>query len=828
MSSTTQQQGGQTVKRGLKRKLILSMLLVGALPLTIGLVMAFLQGTKEIREVSGTSFEALATETARKIDLILNDELSHNLLVTTDVTIIHALETRRDQLANYSDEALQTLTAQETLAWANADPALIQTVTQNDLSTILKRYYDGSYVDQGHPIPVITRSATLGLFITDVAGRVMTTLNTNIPYAHAQTSWWQGAINKGVGQSYIENVAFNEQFEKYTFTLSLPIMDSIRYQVVGVLHRIYDAKEFFGPSIDTIRFGKTGHVMLIDGTGKVLSCPILPTGTSLSDPNLTSLVTPMQNGWTAAPSDGHGGTSSSIIGFAPLPTTSRITQASTGLGWHMFVWQSSEELFAPVDHFFLWVSVFGVLSITLLATLGAIAAGRIVTPIRRLQETAKLIGRGEWQEPVDIKTNDELEELAEEMKRMNRQLASTFAGLESEVAQKSQEVRYLQESTAQILDSVPDPVIMLDQNQHIQYMNRASKEALHLNNNGHVEGNLLFDVLKIDASTIKRLNEEFQVICTDSSQTSMSTETSAITSPQELRDPLQPQSDWSSTSDGREFHVDNQAYRYEWFTVRARPGQEPRVGLVFRDVTEESLLQDRLLKEEKLASLGVLSAGIGHELNNPLVGVIGLGEAIQQEDDPTQIKEYAGNIVQHGRRMASIIKDLTGLAASELQEHLTSIQINELLDHALQTVKQRFDTSSLQIRTDYQSLPSIKVNPQDFTQALTNILTNAVQAMTSGDALEIATALTNHAIHITIQDTGSGIPRAQLSKVFDPFFTTKQQGMGAGLGLTIARRTIQKYGGQIQITSQEGEGTTCQITFPYDAQHSSQIQEEAS
>ena len=93
-------------KKGLRRKLIVSMLLVGALPLAIGLIMAFFQGTKEIREVSGTSFEALATETARKIDLILNDELAHTSQITTDVNIIHALEIRRDQLADYRDEAL--------------------------------------------------------------------------------------------------------------------------------------------------------------------------------------------------------------------------------------------------------------------------------------------------------------------------------------------------------------------------------------------------------------------------------------------------------------------------------------------------------------------------------------------------------------------------------------------------------------------------------------------------------------------------------------------------------------------------------------------------
>jgi len=812
-------------KRGLKRKLILSMVLVGALPLTIGLVMAFFQGTKEIREVSGSSFEALASETARKIDLILSEELAQTSQITTDVNIIHTLEVQRDQLADYGDEALQTLIAQETQAWTEENSEFVTSLTQNDLVTILRRYYGGTYVDPGHPIPVVTRSATRGLFLTDVAGRLIATLNANVPYAHSHESWWKGAFKNGVGQPYIENVAFNEQLGVYTFSLSLPIMDSLRYQVVGVLHRIYDAKEFFASHIETIRFGKTGHVMLIDGTGTVLSCPVLRTGTRLSDAQIIPLVTPMHSGWSAAPSDGHGGARSSIIGFSPLPTTSQITQDSTGMGWHMFVWQSSDELFAPIEHLFMWVSVFGLLSVALLATLGSIAAGRIVTPIRRLQETAKLIGHGEWQEPINIKTGDEIEELADEINRMNQKLASAFAGLESEVETKSQEVQYLQESTAQILDSVPDPVIMLDHEQQVVYLNRASKEVFRLKNNGQFEGKSLFTLLDTDSVTQQKIGEEFQTI--SAHPTGEPTETfSAIRRTVEpFKDPLQQATDRTSVSERQEIQINGQIYRYQWFKVRARPGQNQEVGLVFRDVTEESRLQDRLIKEEKLASLGVLSAGIGHELNNPLVGVIGLAEAIQDEENSSQIKEYAQHIVQHGRRMASIIKDFTGQATSQVKGSSTQVNINEQLAHALNAVKEAYDTSSLDIQTEYQDLPVVMGNPHELRQALVNIITNAVQAMGGQGILKISTTARDHEIQISIQDNGQGIPRNLLPKIFDPFFTTKQQGEGAGLGLTIARRIIQKYAGRFLVNSKEGEGTTCQITLPLNQKSSSDPKE---
>ena len=828
MVSTSQQTQPAKVKRGLKRKLILSMLLVGALPLLIGLSMAFLQGTKEIREVSGESFEALATEIGRKVDFVVSDEIGRTSQITTDVEIIRTLEDRRDQLANITEESLHALIDQETQAWTSNEAELVKGITQGNLVNILRRYYGGTYMDPGHPVPVVTRSATRGLFITDVAGRLVASLDTNVPYAHAHESWWQGTFKNGVGQPYLGNIAYNERAETYTFSLSLPIMDSLRYQAIGVLHRIYDAKEFFTPSIDTFRFGKTGHVMLIDSQGIVLSCPILPTGIRVSDAELIPLVTPMHTGWTKAPSDGHGGTRTSIIGFAPLPNTSRITQASTGRGWHMFVWQSSEELFAPIDHLFTWISVFGLLAIGLLVALGSIASGRIVTPIRRLQETARLIGRGEWQKPVTIQTGDEIEELAEEVNRMSQQLASAFAGLESQVELKTQEVQYLQESTAQILDSVPNPVIMLDQNQQIQYLNRASKETFHMNNNGQGEGSSLFTVLNTDQATQKKLAKEFQTIGHHAVGEPTPSDSPPIGTTPTLRDPLRPDSNAEVASNRKEINFNNRTYRYEWFTVKARPGQAPDIGLVLRDMTDESRLQDQLIKEEKLAGLGVLSAGIGHELNNPLVGVIGLGEAIQEEQNPDQIKEYAQNIVQHGRRMASIIRDFTGQATSQLKGQLSQVNINEQLDHVLKTVQEPEEGTSLEIHTDYQPLPMIRANPYELGQAFANIITNAVQAMEKKGKLDIATNVEEKEIKVIIRDSGPGISRPHLSKIFDPFFTTKGQGEGAGLGLTIARRIIQKYGGHVQIDSQDGQGTTCQITFSLIHQDSPNPKKESS
>jgi signal transduction histidine kinase len=798
-------------KKGLTRKLVLSMLLVGALPLLIGLLLAFFQGTREIREVSGTSFEALATETARKLDLVLADELSRTALLAINAQIIGLLENRRDALGEINEEALTQLLQQENKAWKSKDQEFLAQITTGPIVEELQRHVGGAYVDPGFPVPVITRSTTRGLDITDSAGRLVASLDANTPYLHAQENWWKGAFHDGIGQPYIGPVQFDPQYNTYTFTLALPIMDSLRYEAVGVLRRIYDAKEFFAPSIDIIRFGETGHVMLIDSRGVVLSCPILPTGTAISDNALIPLVTPMYPGWTPAPSDGHGGQTTSIIGFAPLANTNRITQSSNGLSWHMFVWQSSGELFGPIEHFFKWTAAFGLLGVSLLVTLGYLAAHRIAAPIRRLQEAARRIGRGEFQEPILLSTGDEIEELAEEVNRMNQQLASQFAGLESQVALKTQEVKYLQESTVQILDSVPDPVIMIGHQEQIEYLNQASKEALALEN-GKVEGTPLFELLQTDPPTQAKLRQEIQLI--HCSILKAPTEAKPDQLIKKLHDPLSPSGWEHSGSDRRELRLNQRTYRYRWFAISAAPGKEPGVGLVLRDITEESMLQDQLIQGEKLASLGVLSAGIGHELNNPLVGVIGLGEAIQDEANPENIKEYARGIVQHGKRMASVVRDFTGQVGKQFSEAPTLVDINEQLERTLTGVQAVFQPSPIEVRTEFSSLPPFPAKPFELGQVFTNVITNAFQSMKDGGILEISTAVLDNEIHITFRDTGKGIEPHHLPKVFDPFFTTKGQGEGSGLGLTVAHRIITKLGGHIRLDSKRNHGTVCLIILP--------------
>ena len=798
---------------GLQSKLILSMLLVGVVPLMVGFVLAFWQGSREIQAVNGESFKALAEETARKVDLLVSDEVARTSQIAADPLIIRELEQRRDDLLNMTEDDRRRAVDRLKGGWDTKDPAAIQAITGSNMAGLIQEYFTGAHSEADQLIPQVVRGATKMLYVTDMQGNLVAALTTLPPFTNGETDWWTGAFHHGVGQLFIEDVHFDERAQTYVISISLPIMDRIRYGAIGVIHRVIDAKELISPSISPIRFGKTGHVMLIDHRGIVMSCPILPTGVRISDAQLIPLVTPFHPGWVTAPSDGHGGQSTSIIGFAPVPETSRATNGDPNIGsWNTFVWQASDELFAPIYHLLIWMAIFSLVAVGLMASLGYLAAHRIVTPVRQLQAAAQLIGRGELLEPIDIRTGDEIQDLADEFNRMNRQLEAAFAGLTDQVTIKTQQVESLLHSTDQILDAVPTPIIMVDQDEQVQYINRVGRESFQaiLDSTQSIP---LFDMLPLDTAIRERLRTEFRRV--------RNGETVAIASDAEdaavvttARDPLSPALDTTQPGSRQDIQIGPRRYHYQWFHMAGRNQEEDRVGLVFRDTTDDSRLQDQLIQAEKSGSLGTLTAGIGHELNNPLFGILGLGEAIEDEANLDRVRSYARDIVQHGRRMAAIIRDFTGVTTRETSNQRQPVHLERELDQAIATLTGSMDASGLTIERTYAGDTCVLALPDQLRQAFTNVLMNAVQSMKGRGVLCLSTALTDVSVVTTITDSGPGIPKQYLSKIFDPFFTTKGQGEGSGLGLTVARRIIKKFGGDIRIESQEGSGTSCIVTLP--------------
>jgi signal transduction histidine kinase/HAMP domain-containing protein len=441
----------------------------------------------------------------------------------------------------------------------------------------------------------------------------------------------------------------------------------------------------------------------------------------------------------------------------------------------------------------------------LLGILGYVASGRIVTPIRSLQRAASLIGKGELRESIAVHTGDELEQLADEMNRMNAQLEYAFSGLTDTVEQKTQEVRTLQVVNQQILQSVPNPIVLLNRDGHVEYLNRAAEEAFGAAP-GTDESRLLKDLLRLDVHETQQLQEQFD-------RWQRREEQPDVPSREEAGDPLAPT--LPGDAERRlELRVDHRLYEYQWFRIGAVSDESSRLGLVFRDITDERRLQEKVIQAEKFSGLSLLASGLKHELNNPLFGVMGLGEVIAEESDPQLIKELAKDVVAQAKRMADVIQELTGQALRESDDQQAMIDCNDLVEEILGRLRTNDAGAGVRIHTEFGRLPKIQIRPNELRQVLVNVLTNAVQAMKGQGVLEVRTDVAHGQISVKISDSGCGIPSVYVAKVFDAFFTTKAQGEGRGLGLTIARRIVESLGGQIEIESQEGHGSTVSIVLP--------------
>ena len=234
------------------------------------------------------------------------------------------------------------------------------------------------------------------------------------------------------------------------------------------------------------------------------------------------------------------------------------------------------------------------------------------------------------------------------------------------------------------------------------------------------------------------------------------------------------------------------------------------------------LLDERLLQSQKLAAIGELSAGIAHEINNPLAIIRQEAEWIQlllkKLGDGKELEELQGSvhqIVEQVDRCTEITRNLLDFARKR-DPVIQAVEVNRIIENMTMLVEKEAKHSNITIVRHYdETLPVIYSDAPQLRQVILNFLTNATYAIGKNGVVTITTRLSNDAaVDIVISDTGCGIPEAQLSKIFDPFFTTKPSGQGTGLGLSICHGIIQRLGGRITVKSQVGQGTDFTITLP--------------
>ena len=221
--------------------------------------------------------------------------------------------------------------------------------------------------------------------------------------------------------------------------------------------------------------------------------------------------------------------------------------------------------------------------------------------------------------------------------------------------------------------------------------------------------------------------------------------------------------------------------------------------------------QENLVRTEKLYAIGEFSAGVAHEIKNPLTSIKMLMQTIKHKKHPLSAKDF-GIIEGEVNRIDNIVKEFLAFARPEKIEK-TGVNINGVLEEVITVTRPQIERTQIHLVEKLSpSLPLINGSHDALKQAFLNLVLNAVQAMDGGGTLNIGTAADNGTLSVVIKDTGVGIPKKYLKKVFDPFFTTKEEGTGMGLALTY--NIINDHSGKIEIDSTPGMGTTVKVQLP--------------
>ncbi len=227
-------------------------------------------------------------------------------------------------------------------------------------------------------------------------------------------------------------------------------------------------------------------------------------------------------------------------------------------------------------------------------------------------------------------------------------------------------------------------------------------------------------------------------------------------------------------------------------------------------------MQDQLIRNEKMASVGQLAAGVAHEINNPLTSILMYSTLLRDSErlDP-ELKEDVSVIASEVQRCARIVKGLLEFSREHVPQ-MSACSLNQVLADTLALIENQFSSANMEIHTYFQEdLPPIFADANQLEQVFINIMINSLHAMEEGGDLTITTGLISDEAfaYVDVADRGCGIPEADLCRIFNPFFSTKEH-RGTGLGLAISYGIIENHRGTIAVTSQVGSGTTVRVSLP--------------
>jgi len=271
------------------------------------------------------------------------------------------------------------------------------------------------------------------------------------------------------------------------------------------------------------------------------------------------------------------------------------------------------------------------------------------------------------------------------------------------------------------------------------------------------------------------------------------------------------------SNDSKEFRVGSQLYAVEKYPIHMSPESPPISWVVYlRDETRSQKLKSQAVQVEKMSAIGQLAGHIAHELNNPLTGIRSLSQVLLTEMTAgSQIHNDLTEVEKASARCQNIINNLLDFSRGGMESKVQVLDLNEITKKTLPFLKSATGKFRSDIQLSEGQLP-VRVEPHLMQQVIFNLVNNACQAMNEKGEISVHTHKDARWAVLEIKDTGPGIEPDLKERIFEPFFTTKAEGEGTGLGLSLSRDFVRQFGGDLEVESERGEGSTFRVRLPLD------------
>ncbi len=243
---------------------------------------------------------------------------------------------------------------------------------------------------------------------------------------------------------------------------------------------------------------------------------------------------------------------------------------------------------------------------------------------------------------------------------------------------------------------------------------------------------------------------------------------------------------------------------------------QERTNELESSLSEMRSMQFQLVQSEKLAGIGILAAGVAHEINNPLQALLLKSQYILKNiNNQLKVKSSTRDMIEYINRMAEIVRELSNYARTVKNDQVGSVDLVEVIKESLELAYHTRSFGDIIVKRDFQPVPAVRGNKGQCQQIFINLIVNAIDAMEGKGSLLLRLRTYDDLMVVAeVEDTGCGITEENLDKIFAPLFTTKPSGRGTGIGLNVAYRIINQYGGDIKVESKVDEGSTFFVYFP--------------